>query len=235
MKESLTRLIKLQAIDTQLMEIEEQKGDLPAQVEYLTRELEKLKQGIDERNVRLKEIEKESRQLKASLEDTREHLKKYQEQLLLVSTNRAYDALTVEIDSARKTLDDDEFHLLELSEERQLLTDEIKADELQAGGKRTLLASQQESLQATIAETEAQTTALEKERQEILVQIEPKFLNAYERIRAARDGLAVVPMARNSCGVCFNRIPPQQQLEIKAMDKIVTCDSCGVILFWKKD
>ncbi|GAH75062.1 unnamed protein product, partial [marine sediment metagenome] len=155
MKENLARLIKLQTIDSQLMEIEEQKGDLPAQVEYLARQLENLEQGIAEKHVRLKQIERERRRLQATLEETRGHLKKYQEQLLLVSTNRAYDAITSEIDNAKKILDEGEFHLLELSEEDQHLTDEIKVDKLQAGEKRTELAAQQESLRATIAATEA--------------------------------------------------------------------------------
>jgi hypothetical protein len=234
MKENLAWLINLQAIDSQLMEIEEQKGDLPAQVEYLTRQLENLKQSIVEKEARLKQIEQESRQLHANLEDARGHLKRYQEQILLVSTNRAYDALTAEIDGTRKTLDEGDFHLLELSEEKQQLTDEIKASELQLVEKRTDLVTQQKSLQATIAATEAEARTLEQEREEIMTHIEPRYLSAYERIRAARDGLAVVLMSRGACGVCFNRIPPQQQVEIKAMDKIITCEICGVILFWEK-
>ncbi|UCH10061.1 MAG: hypothetical protein JSU61_12795 [Fidelibacterota bacterium] len=235
MKESLTKLIKLQAIDSHLMEIEEQKGDLPAEVEYLTRELVNLEEGTAQKSARIEEIETESRRLAGSLEETRDHLKRYQEQLLLVSTNRAYDALMAEIDTAKKILDDGEFHLLELSDERQRLTDEIKADELQLGEKRTYLDAQKETLRKTVSATEAETKSLETERAEILAQIEPRFLNAYERIRAARDGLAVVPMSRGACGVCYNRIPPQQQVEIKAMDQIVTCESCGVILFWRSD
>ncbi|UCH62321.1 MAG: hypothetical protein JSU77_11005 [Fidelibacterota bacterium] len=234
MKENLARLIKLQSIDSQLMEIEEQKGDLPAQVEYLTRQLGNLEQSITEKRARVKHIDKERLELQATIEETRGHLNKYQEQILLVSTNRAYDALTAEIDSAKKVLDDSEFHLLELSEENQQLGDEIKAEELQAAERRTELVTQQEFLQKTIAATEAEGRALEQERTEILSHIESRYLGAYERIRQARDGLAVVSMSRGACGVCYNRIPPQQQVEIKAMDKIVTCESCGVILFWEK-
>ncbi len=235
MKETLAWLIKLQAIDSQLMEIEEQKGDLPAQVESLTRQLENLEQSIIEKQARRKQIDQERRQLQGNLEETRGHLKKYQEQILLVSTNRAYDALTSEIDGSKKAVDESEFHLLELSEENQQLADEKKADELQVAEKRTELVTQQKLLQATIAATEAEGKALEQERAEILTHIEPRYLGTYERIRRARDGLAVVLMSRGACGVCFNRIPPQQQVEIKGMDKIVTCESCGVILFWEKN
>ncbi len=231
MKESLTGLIQLQGIDSQLMEIEEQKGDLPEQVEYLTGELAKLGRGIEEKNARQKEIEKENLRLQSTLEETREHLKKYQDQLVLVSTNRAYDALMAEIDAAKKVLDDGEFHQLELKEEEQRLTDELKADELQVEEKRTQLTAQQKLLKATIAATKVRSRDLAQERERLQPTIKPRYVKAYDRIRAARDGLAVISMSRGACGVCFNRIPPQQQVEIKAMDSIVTCESCGVILF----
>ncbi len=235
MKESLALLIKLQAVDSELMEIEEQKGDLPAQVERLSDELDELAKGAAAKRVRLEEIELESNQLQGTLEDTRGQLKKYQEQLLLVATNRAYDALSAEIDGAKKSVDEGEFHALELIEERQLLTDELKGDELLAEQKRVDLDTQKKSLKSTVAANDERSTALSKERNQIQPQIESRYLGAYERISAAREGRAVVPISRGACGVCFHRIPPQQQVEIKAMDRIVTCDSCGVILYWAEE
>ena len=233
MNESLALLIQLQAANSQLMEIEEQKGDLPAQVDQLSDELDRLSKGAVAKNARLEEIEHEGNLLQGTLDDTRGQLKKYQDQLLLVATNRAYDALTTEIDGAKKTIDEGEFHALELTEERQRLTDELKSDDLLAVQKRGDLDTQKKLLAATVAANDERTTALSKERAHIQSQIEPRFLEAYERIRAARDGLAVVLMTRGACGVCFHHIPPQQQVEIKAMDQIVTCDSCGVILYWE--
>ena len=235
MKESLALLIKLQTVDSELMEIEEQKGDLPAQVERLSDELDELAKGAAAKRVRLEEIELESNQMQGTLEDTRGQLKKYQEQLLLVATNRAYDALSAEIDGAKKSVDEGEFHALELIEERQLLTDELKGDELLAEQKRVDLDTQKKSLKSTVAANDERSTALSKERNQIQPQIESRYLGAYERISAAREGRAVVPISRGACGVCFHRIPPQQQVEIKAMDRIVTCDSCGVILYWAEE
>ena len=235
MKESLALLIKLQTVDSELMEIEEQKGDLPAQVERLSDELDELAKGAAAKRVRLEEIEHESNQLQGTLEDTRGQLKKYQEQLLLVATNRAYDALSAEIDGAKKSVDEGEFHALELIEERQRLTDELKSDELLAEQKRVDLDTQKKSLKSTVAANDERSTALSKERNQIQPQIESRYMGAYERISAAREGRAVVPISRGACGVCFHRIPPQQQVEIKAMDRIVTCDSCGVILYWAEE
>ena len=235
MKASLALLIKLQAVDSELMEIEAQKGDLPAQVEQLSDELDELAKGAAAKRVRLEEIEHESNQLQGTLEDTRGQLKKYQEQLLLVATNRAYDALSAEIDGAKKSVDEGEFHALELIEERQWLTDELKSDELLAEQKRVDLDTQNNSLKSTVAANDERSTALSKERNQIQPQIESRYMGAYERISAAREGRAVVPISRGACGVCFHRIPPQQQVEIKAMDRIVTCDSCGVILHWAEE
>lgn len=231
MKESLQRLIKLQEIDTQLMEIEEQKGDLPAAVKRLTRDVDQLLEALTEKGTRSREIEKESHLLQGKLEDTREQLKKYQEQLLLVSTNRAYDALMTEIDGARSILDEGEFHLLELSEESQRLVDEVKAHEMDVERKREELLVQQKLLESMVAATEAEENSLQDARKELIGNIEPKYLIAYERIRAARDGMAVAELSRGACGVCYNRVPPQQQVEIRAMNRIITCESCGVILF----
>lgn len=235
MTESLKRLIKLQEIDTQLMEIEEQKGDLPSAVERLAHDADQLLENLTEKGARSEEIEKETRLLQGKLEETREQLKRYQEQLLLVSTNRAYDALTSEIDNAKSTLDDGEFHLLELNEESQRLIDEIKADELEMERKRDELQVQQKLLERTISATEAEASALQDARKELIANIEPKYLTTYERIRSARDGIAVAELSRGACGVCFNRVPPQQQVEIRAMDRIITCESCGVILHMEND
>ncbi len=232
MKESLDMLIKLQSVDSQLMEIEELKGDLPAQLDRLTRALETLEMAIVEHQTRLQQIEHDKRQLRATIDDMRAHLKRYQEQLLVVSTNRAYDALMSEIDNAKKTVEESEYRLLELDEEQGRLTDELKAHQLEAEEKRSVMVVQQENLRITISETEAQAKSLERKRRKLEGKIEPRYYRSYERIRAARDGQAVLLLSRNSCGACYNRIPPQRLVEIKAMDKIITCDSCGVILHW---
>ena len=233
MKESLDKLIKLQSVDSQLMEIEELKGDLPAQLDRLTRALEVLEKAIVVQQTRLEQIEHEKRQLQATIDDKRVHLKRYQDQLLVVSTNRAYDALMAEIDSAKKTVENSEFQLLELDEEHVRLTDELKAHELEVEEKRSVMVVHEEDLRITISETEVQAKALEKERRKLERKIKSRYYRSYERIRAARDGQAVVLLSRNSCGACYNRIPPQRLVEIKAMDRIITCDSCGVILHWE--
>lgn len=235
MRESLALLIKLQLVDTQLMELEEDLGDLPTQVKHLSRDLETLHQGVTEKEIRVQEIEKEKRSLRANLDDTQEHLKRYKEQLLVVSTNRAYDALTTEIDGSTKVIEDGEFHLLELDEEDQRLGDELKEYGLKDETLLNTLGIQQQQLKEALASTEQRNKTLVKERKKLVSRINPQFNSSYDRIRAARDGRAVVNLNRGSCGSCYNRVPVQRQMEIKAMDRIIICDGCGVILYWDSD
>ena len=235
MKESLTLLIKLQTVDTELMELEEALGDLPTQVKHLSRDLETVHQVTGEKEARVQEIEKEKRSLRAKMDDAQVQLERYKDQLLVVSTNRAYDALTTEIDGADKMIEDGEFHLLELDEEDQRLTDELKEDGLKAEAMGATLGTQQQQLKEALASTEQRSKALGKEREKLVSRIKPRFMSSYERIRAAREGRAVVNLSRGSCGACYNRVPVQRQMEIKAMDSIIICDGCGVILYWESD
>ena len=61
--------------------------------------------------------------------------------------------------------------------------------------------------------------------------IEPRLLQAFKRIRKnSRNGLGVVYVQRDACGGCFNKIPPQKQLDIRSRKKIIVCEYCGRIM-----
>jgi len=86
-------------------------------------------------------------------------------------------------------------------------------------------------LDEIIADTQKEEAVLLKRSEKIETLIEPRLLTAYKRIRKnARNGLAVVTIQRAACGGCFNKIPPQRQLDIKSRKKIIVCEYCGRIL-----
>ena len=77
---------------------------------------------------------------------------------------------------------------------------------------------------------------MEKKSAQLEVIIEERLVSAYKKIRGnARNGLAVVPVERDACGGCFNKIPPQRQLDIASKKKIIVCEYCGRILVDSKD
>jgi predicted nucleic acid-binding Zn-ribbon protein len=86
-------------------------------------------------------------------------------------------------------------------------------------------------LKDIVAETEKEEKGLLKKSKDAEALIEARLLNAYQRIRAnSRNGLGVVTVERDACGGCFNKIPPQTQMDIRTHKKIIVCEHCGRIL-----
>jgi len=95
---------------------------------------------------------------------------------------------------------------------------------------RTELAERNTDLRKVNKEHEEEELKLNHEREKLMVRIDRNDIRAYERIRRAKDGKAVVPVRRNACGGCFKRVPPQTVLELRKNSKIITCEHCGRIL-----
>ena len=77
-------------------------------------------------------------------------------------------------------------------------------------------------------ETRAEEDKLKQKVKELEMKIEPRLLTSFKRIRKnARNGLGIVYVQRDACGGCFNKIPPQRQLDIKMHKKIIVCEYCG--------
>lgn len=163
--------------------------------------------------------------------DYRAKLEKYQEQLYLVTTNREYDALTAEIDYAKKEIADAEMVILEAEEENKTLENAIHESEILSETLKSDLEKAKEDLEKTIQETREEKERLDAERLEITKKIPRNILNVYERVRKARRGVAVVPIIRDACGGCNNRVIPQKRVDIYKRNKIVTCDICGRFIY----
>ncbi|RMD89077.1 MAG: hypothetical protein D6813_11180 [Calditrichaeota bacterium] len=233
MKNLIRRLIELQNIDNELQALEAVKGDLPQQVEQLQREL-------NEYQEQLKTLEKEQEELKKArlhwegeVKVLEQQLDKYQNQLYSVKTNREYDAISVEIDNTREKLDEVETKILEAMNRDEQLNPEIEAQKKKIEDLQKKLEMKEKELSDKVKETESEWKALEKRRSEIINQISKPVLFQYERIRKAKGGLAVVEVENYACKGCYAAIPPQRVLEIRSMDRLIVCESCGRILVHK--
>jgi hypothetical protein len=148
-----------------------------------------------------------------------------------VRNNREYDSLTKEIEFQSLEIQLCEKRIKEfaarLQEKQSLITDSRAAFDER---NRDLIAKKKE-LEEIISETQIEEENLYNHSLEIGARIDERLLSAYKRIRKnARNGLAVVPVQRDACGGCFNRIPPQRQLDIRSRKKIIVCEYCGRIL-----
>ena len=230
----INNLVKLQEIDSAIMEIEELQGDLPTHVEELSSTLTSLEKAISSAESRLLEIELEIRKMQTLEQDHKEKISTLQDKLYLAKTNREYDAFMSEIDHLKGQLDEEETRELELSEEQDNLNETLKNDRSKNEEMSENLTTQKEELDKRIDETGEEHSELNKKRQELIKNISEQDLSLYDRVRDAREGLAVVPITNHACGGCHSRIPAQLESIIRSAEQMNQCSTCRRILYWEK-
>jgi predicted nucleic acid-binding Zn-ribbon protein len=230
-EEKLKGLIHLQKIESKLDEIQILKGELPMEVKDLEDEIA----GLHARRLRIEEeingIQEFIEGRKNAIKESQELLKKYEKQSENVKNNREFEAINKEIEMqgldiklAEKYIKDSNEDLQEKSLQHENINKTIS-------GKEKNLEIKKGELDKIIADNEKEEKHLSKDIEKAREAVEERLLAGYERIRKSyRNGLAVVPIVRDSCGGCFNSIPPQRQSEIKQHKKVIVCENCGRIL-----
>ncbi|MCD6204184.1 MAG: hypothetical protein J7L22_00810 [Candidatus Marinimicrobia bacterium] len=250
MLKELEQLISLQKIDNKLLEINQLKGDLPQIVENLEKSIAALEQELTSNQKRKKEVTLEISDLEGQIDDNKEHLKRYQDQLYLVTSNKEYDALTSEIDNVRQKIDAAEYKILELNDEIQALKESIKSKELTLSDKRSEIKVHREQLDKMNQKTNEAHTKLMGQREKIVQSIPLRYIREYNRVAKAKDGVAIVPIhqifeektdkkgnieyhpSQVSCGGCHKIVPPQKIVEIRSGKSLIRCEFCGRLLYW---
>ncbi|MBF88249.1 MAG: hypothetical protein CMG75_01060 [Candidatus Marinimicrobia bacterium] len=229
----INNLVQLQKIDTAIMEIQELQGDLPKNVKELTSTINNVNETISSAEKRLLEIELEIRKIQTLEQDHKEKISTLEDKLYLAKTNREYDAFMSEIDHLKSQLDNEEIRELELSEEQDKLNETLNNDRSEEKEMSQNLTTQKEELDKQIKETEEEYSELNNKRQNLIKDINDQDLSIYDRVRDAKEGLAVVPITNHACGGCHSRIPAQLESIIRSAEKITQCSTCRRILYWE--
>ena len=230
-EERLKTLFQLQTTLSGIDEKRALRGELPLEVQDLEDEIEGLTTRMDKINADIAEFEQAVTLKKGEIETAKASVERYKAQLNDVKNNREYDTLSKEI----------EYQTLEI----ELCNKKIKEAAGRIEEKKQELAQNQEiiddrrqdldikkgELDEIMEETRAEEEKLKAKVKELEVKIEPRLLTSFKRIRKnARNGLGIVYVQRDACGGCFNKIPPQRQLDIKMHKKVIVCEYCGRIL-----
>ena len=230
MENKLRNLYALQSIDSNLDELDELKGDLPAEINELEAKDEELKA----RKATLEETMKKSFAMRdgadSEIISLKEKVEKYKSQQFKVRNNREYDALTKEMDSAADTIARLEKEMEQLEAKAISARNDIEGVAQQIEELSKVLEEKHAALAEVSKSTEAEEQKFRHERQKIVVRISKSDVTAYERIRKAKKGKAVVSVVRGACGGCYNRVPPQKILELRQNNRLFTCEHCGRIL-----
>ena len=141
----------------------------------------------------------------------------------------------MEIEAVKIDIEKKESRILELMDLEEEMSKAIIADDEDIKKIEHQLDTVSKELKKQMAKTEKDEAALQHEREKILHKLSTRYAASYERIRKAKNGLAVVPVLRGACGGCFKSLPPQRILEIRQMDRMFLCEVCGRILVWDED
>ena len=230
-EEKLKTLYQLQ---TSLSEIDEKRalrGELPLEVQDLEDEIAGLTLRIDKIQQEIREFQTAVTQKRVEMDQAQKSIERYQKQLDEVKNNREYDTLTKEIEYQSL-----EIELCEKKIKEALIKIEEKTHALEEGRENIKerqedLKHKRSELNEIVQETREEEEKLRERIAELETKIEPRLLSSFKRIRKnARNGLGIVYVQRDACGGCFNKIPPQRQLDIQMHKKVIVCEYCGRIM-----
>ena len=230
-EEKLKTLYQLQTTLSSIDEKKAVRGELPLEVQDLEDELEGLHIRVEKIQNEIAEFQDAVAQKKHEITDAEASVERYKSQLNDVKNNREYDTLTKEI----------EFQSLEIElcnkkiKEAAIKIEECKRDlestQQSISEREEDLNEKRDELDEIMQETREEEDKLKAKAKELETKIEPRLLTSFKRIRKnARNGLGIVYVQRDACGGCFNKIPPQRQLDIKMHKKIIVCEYCGRIM-----
>lgn len=230
-KEKLTQLYGLQKIDSKLAEIEILKGELPIEVSDLEDEIIGLQTRINKLQESIDDIENEVNNHKANIAESGTLIERYNGQLDNVKNNREYDALTKEIELQNLEIQLSEKKINDTRGGKVVKEEALEKAKARLEGKQSELDNKKVELEKIIAKTEKEEAKLKKQSDKAKKAIDERLLKSYNKISSSyRNGLAVVTVNRGSCGGCFNRIPPQQIIEIGVSKNIMACEHCGRVI-----
>ncbi len=230
-EERLKTLYQLQAILSEVDRIKTIRGELPLEVQDLEDEIAGLQTRIQNYKNDIDKLDDDVKKQKRDIDEAKARIDKYTEQQNNVRNNREFDFLTKEIEYEHLNIELAEKRINEFTKQIEQRNADVATAEENLADRNHILEDKKGELNEIVSETKQDEEKLREQAKKLEGKIEPRLLTAFKRIRKnARNGLGIVYIQRNACGGCFNRIPPQRQMEIKMHKKVIVCEYCGRIL-----
>ena len=231
LEDQLKMLVELQGLDTQILKLENELAAIPKRVAAMDAAFKEKEANLREHENTIKMLQVKRREKEVELQSKEDTIKKYTTQMYQVKTNKEYTALQEEIGRVKadnslieeeviKTLDQLDAENVAVAKEKEFLKKE-----------EAVSREEKRKLDEEAACSKGEVDGLKKQRDELAGKVDKAVLAKYERILAGRDGLAVVPVANDSCQGCFRLMPPQVINEIRMKTDLVFCENCARILY----
>ncbi len=232
MNSELQGLVELQELDIRIGQIQQRVGEVPGEIEGASLTLEESTRNLEQVQEQIGQAAKDRRELEGAVESLKERLSKYKDQLMEVKTNREYQAMLHEISNAEGAISAKEDKILEHMMRTDVLEQRAEQAQKQLKERTAQVSARRQELESLVSESESQVTDFQNQRNLVEKQIPESLLEQYRRIASARDGVALVAVTDQSCQACNVRLRPQLFAEVKASQRIMTCESCNRILYY---
>lgn len=230
-EEKLKTLYQLQTTLSAIDEKRALRGELPLEVQDLEDEIAGLNTRVEKIKGEIDDFQQAVSQKKSEIAEAQASVERYKKQLDDVKNNREYDTLTKEIEFQTLEIELCNKKIREAATKVGERQNDLKHTEELIEDRKQALEEKKSELDEIVDETRAEEERLKEKAKDLEIKIEPRLLTSFKRIRKnARNGLGIVYVQRDACGGCFNKIPPQRQLDIKMHKKIIVCEYCGRIM-----
>ena len=230
-EEKLKALYQLQTMLSEIDKIKTLRGELPLEVQDLEDEVAGLSTRIEKIQAEIAELKSNVATKRIEIEAAKVSVEKYKSQQENVRNNREYDVLSKEIEFQSLEIELCEKRIREALAAEKAKNEEMERNTAVLDERQKDLEAKKAELEEIVSETKHEEEKLREKAKVLETTIEPRLLQAFKRIRKnSRNGLGVVYVQRDACGGCFNKIPPQKQLDIRSRKKIIVCEYCGRIM-----
>ena len=230
-EQKLKALFQLQTMLSKIDEIKTLRGELPLEVQDLEDEIAGLSTRIERIQSEVSELKSAIATKRVEIETAKASVAKYKEQQENVRNNREYDFLSKEIEFQTLEIELCEKRIKEFTADEEVKSQEAAESIAALEERQKDLDVKKNELDEIISETKQEEEKLRDKAKDLETKIEPRLLQSFKRIRKnSRNGLGIVYVQRDACGGCFNKIPPQRQLDIRSRKKIIVCEYCGRIM-----
>lgn len=234
-EEKLRAMHELQSVVSAIDKIKVLRGELPLEVQDLEDDIAGLKTRLHNLDDEIRTLETAINNKKMAIKESQTLIVKYTEQQNNVRNNREFDSLAKEIEYQTLEIQLAEKRIKEFTVDMTAKKESIASSKIELSERQDDLVRKNKELEEITEETKIEEEKLRIKAEKIESFVESRLLTAFKRIRKnARNGLAVVTIQRDACGGCFNKIPPQRQLDIASRKKIIVCEYCGRILVDEK-
>ena len=231
-EERLKALYELQTILSKIDRIKIIRGELPLEVQDLEDEIAGLETRIQNYKDEVNNLNQGSREQHKAIDEAAALIDKYTQQQDNVRNNREFDFLSKEIEYQHLNIELAEKKINDFTRQIEQKHADVDVAANHLADRQHILEEKKGELNEIVSETKQDEEKLREQAKKLEVKFDDeRLLSAFKRIRKnARNGLGIVYIQRNACGGCFNRIPPQRQMEIKMHKKVIVCEYCGRIM-----